>query len=431
MAVPTVLSQVVTLLYNLADTFFVGHTNEPVQIAALTLSFPLFMSLTMLGNLFGIGANSLISRSLGRNDKQMPSETSVLALWGALALTLLWIALLSANKHSILMLVGANSPGTYYATWAYLKWTVVFGGMPTVASMVIAHCIRGEGNTAQAAKGIAIGGILNIALDPIFVQLLDMGAEGAGIATFISNDVSLAYLLLTLLRSDNTVVEFNPFRLKFKPEIFKETLLVGLPAAAVIVLGATANIVLTNCMSSHGEISLAAFGIVQKLGAVTIQITIGLTQGIMPLYGYYYGAGNNGKVKEISHWSFMIVGTFALLIVITAELFPGDIIMLFTGDEPVVSLGASFLRVWILCAFGMCFVNLISSIFQATGKWEKALALSIMRQAVLFIPFIIILHKMFGLQGIIISQPAADTFALAIGFAMYYRSEKNKNRAAQ
>lgn len=419
MATPTILSQLVTLLYNLADTFFVGHTNDPVQIAALTLSFPLFMSITMLGNLFGIGANSLISRSLGSGNRKTPPEASVFAIWGALTLTAVWIVILSANKDAILRFIGAKASGICDATWTYLMWTVVFGGLPSVTSLIIAHCIRGEGNTVQASTGVALGGILNIVLDPVFVQFLHLGAEGAGIATFLSNIASLVYLLLVVKRSRNTVVVLNPAKLTFNPYVLREVLLVGLPSASVVVLGATANIVLTHCMSAYGEVSLAAFGVVQKAGTVTMQITVGMTQGIMPLLGYYFGAKKHEKVNEISRCAFGLLGVFSLVSVLTAELCPRFIITLFTGEKEIVALGAQFLQMWILCSFGMCFVNLIGSIFQATGKWEKALALSITRQAALFIPVMLVLNRIWGLQGLIISQPVADTIALALGFAMY------------
>lgn len=220
-AVPTILSQLVTLLYNLADTFFVGHTNDPAQVAALTLSFPLFMSLTMIGNLFGIGANSLISRSLGNRDEAQAQKTSTFAFYGALALTAVWVILLGTLMEPVLRLIGAKTQETFRATASYIRWTVLIGGLPTVASLMLGHLFRGEGNTRRASIGMALGGLLNIGLDPIFVQGLGMGAAGAGIATALSNATAFLYLLVCKLRDRSTVIRLSPRRLKFIPKHYE------------------------------------------------------------------------------------------------------------------------------------------------------------------------------------------------------------------
>ncbi|MBR4934316.1 MAG: MATE family efflux transporter, partial [Anaerotignum sp.] len=146
-AIPTILSQLVTLLYNLADTFFVGHTNDPAQVAALTLSFPIFMSLTMVGNLFGIGANSFISRSLGRREKEKASLASTFAFYGSMLGVLIIIAVLHNFMKPILHVIGAVTDGAFLATKQYLTWTVLYGGVPTVAALMLGHLIRAEGNT--------------------------------------------------------------------------------------------------------------------------------------------------------------------------------------------------------------------------------------------------------------------------------------------
>jgi len=178
-AIPTVLSQLVTLLYNLADTFFVGQTNDPSQVAALTLSFPLFMLLTMVGNLFGIGANSFISRSLGQGDRNRAARASTFAFYAALVAVALIMAVLAVFMRPILTAIGAVTPESFRATREYLSWTVLYGGIPTVASLMLGHLIRAEGNTKQASIGMALGGILNIGLDYVFVPVLGLAAAWA------------------------------------------------------------------------------------------------------------------------------------------------------------------------------------------------------------------------------------------------------------
>ncbi len=418
-AIPTILSQLVTLLYNLADTFFVGHTNDPSQVAALTLSFPLFMSLTMVGNLFGIGANSFISRSLGQGDRKRASTASTFAFYGALAGVLVIIAVLSAFMPPILTMIGAVTPETFEATKAYLTWTVLYGGIPTVASLMLGHLIRAEGNTRQASIGMALGGILNIGLDYVFVPILGMGAAGAAIATCISNVIAFLYLLQVILRTKETVIVLHPSRLRFEFQIAKQVILVGIPAAAIIILGSSANISLTHYMSAYGDVSIAAFGIVQKIGSIAIQITIGLTQGIMPLLGYCFGAGDKERIRSISNCSFLILGTYAALCIVIVITFTKPLVSLFISEPKTMEKAIHFLRIWFFCAPGMCFTSLFSSIFQAMGKWMQSLALSVIRQAGLLIPLLTIMNRFVGEIGLVCAQPIADTVSLMVGVGIY------------
>lgn len=418
-AVPTILSQLVTLLYNLADTFFVGHTNNPSQVAALTLSFPLFMTLTMVGNLFGIGANSFISRSLGQGERKQASKASTFAFYGALAGVLVIVIVLSIFMKPILTIIGAVTPETFQATKEYLSWTVLYGGIPTVAALMLGHLIRSEGNTKQASIGMALGGILNIGLDYIFVSLLGYGAKGAAIATCISNVVSFVYLLRVIYHTKETIIVLNPTKLRLEGKIAKQVILVGIPAAAIIVLGSTANIVLTHLMSAYGDVSIAAFGIVQKIGSIAIQITVGLTQGIMPLLGYCYGANDIKRMKEISNFSFFILACYAVCCLAVVEIFAKPLVMLFMSETETVEKAVGFLRIWFFCAPGMCFTNLFSSIFQAMGKWAQSLALSVIRQAGLLFPLLIIMDALRGEMGIVCAQPIADTVSLLVGIIIY------------
>ena len=417
LAVPTVLSQLVVLIYNLADAFFVGHTNDPSQIAALTVSFPIFMCLTMVANLFGIGANSFISRSLGQGAKERATTASTFAFYGALGGVLLLIAVLTTFMTPILKGIGAVTPESFEATKAYLTWTVLYGGVPTVAALMLGHLIRAEGNTKQASVGMAMGGFLNIGLDAIFVPVLGLGAEGAAIATFLSNVVAFLYLLRVVLRNRETVIVLNPAKFRLEVSIMKQVILVGIPAAAIIVLGSSANIVLTHLMSAYGDVSIAAFGIVQKIGTIAIQITVGLTQGIMPLLGYCYGAEDFKRFREISRWSFLLLGVYAAGCILVVELFAGTLVHLFIGEPDTVEKGVRFLRVWFLCAPGMCFTNLFSSVFQAMGKWVHSLLLSVIRQAGFLFPLLITLNFLAGDTGLICAQPIADTGALLLGIA--------------
>ncbi len=431
LAVPTVLSQLVVLIYNLADAFFVGHTNDPSQIAALTVSFPIFMCLTMVANLFGIGANSFMSRSLGEKKPDNARKASTFGFYGSFIAVGLLILVLNLFNVAILRVAGAVTESTLGHTQSYLFWTFTVGGIPTVGSMVLAHLIRSEGNTKQASIGVALGGVLNILLDWLFVSVLEMGIGGAGIATFISNLIGFLYLLTVTLITKDSVITLNPLKLRFEKNIVVSVILVGIPAAAVIILGTVANILLTNSMSSYGDISIAAQGTVQKIGSVGIQITVGLTQGIMPLLGYCYGAGNIKRFKAVSSLSFVILAVYAGLCIAMAEIFAEPILHIFTSEAQTVEKGIAFIRIWFLCVPGMCFTNLFGAIFQSMGRWFQSLLLSLVRQLVILIPLLIILKKFGGETGLMCAQPIADTLTLVMGIIMYIVIMKNIKKASE
>ena len=418
-AVPTVLSQLVTLIYNLADTYFVGQTDNPSQVAALTLSFPIFMILVMVGNLFGIGANSFIARSLGQGDRTEAKKASTFAFYGAIAVILMIIAVLSIFMNPILDVIGAKTAETFEATKGYINWTVIYGGVPTVASLMLGHLIRAEGNTKQASIGMILGGVLNIVLDWILVIGCSMGARGAAIATFISNVVAFLYLFIVVIRNRNTVITLKPTQFRLEARIASQVILVGMPAAAIIILGSTANIVLTHFMSDYGDVSIAAFGIVQKIGSIAIQITVGLSQGIMPLLGYCYGAGDINRLKKVNKTAFLVLACYAALCLLMVEIFAEPLVNIFISEKATVDKAIDFVRVWFICAPGLCFTNMFGSVFQAMGKWLQALLLSLIRQALILIPLIVVLNKFFGEKGLVCGQPVADTITLIVGIVMY------------
>lgn len=430
-AVPTVLSQLVTLIYNLADTFFVGHTNDPNQVAALTLSFPIFMLLVAVANLMGIGANSLISRSLGMKKPEQAKKASAFGFYGAIAVAVLYAVGLFLAMKPILTVIGASSE-TYDYTYSYLMWTVVIGGVPSVMNMVMGHLIRAEGNSKQASIGMAFGGIINIILDPILVLWLGMGITGAAIATAVSNTLGMIYFFVIILKSKkNTVISLNPKYFEFSKKIVSEVILVGFPAALVIILGSAGNIVLTHYMAPYGDINVAAFGIVQKVGSIAIQITVGMTQGVMPLIGYNFAAGNHNRTKEVCRDSFILLGIYAVLCMMLIEIFPNFIISAFIEEKETVRLGVDFAKRWILCAPGMCMVVLLNSIFQAMGKWKQSMFLSLFRQAILLIPLLIIMNNIMGKYGLVWSQPMSDSITMIIGFILYFimlKGNKNKEK---
>ncbi len=422
MTIPTVLSQVITLIYNLADTFFVGHTGDPYQVAALTLAFPLYMVLTGIGNLFGIGANSRISRSLGEGDRKKARQTSAFAIWGGLVVAAVLMLILGIFLKPILTSMGASSE-TYGFTRDYIVWVMLVGGIPTTASLLFAHCLRGEGRTKEASAGMMIGGILNMLLDPLFIFPLDMGVGGAGLATMISNCVCLLYYCTVIIKNrQNTVITVDPREFTFKGG--KEIVLVGFPAAMVIVLGTSSNIILTRSLASYGDIPVASYGVTQKFGTITMNIATGITQGVMPLIGYNYASGNHERVRKVCRCSFVILLAFVAVFLSIYQLFPEGLMRLFIKESNTVELGSKFLVKWSLAVPGMTFVFLFNSIFQAMGMWKRSLLLTVIRQGILFIGAMYALNAIMGMYGLIWAQPVSDAISLVLGFILYLNVAK-------
>lgn len=419
LAVPTILSQVITMIYNLADTFFVGHTGDPAQVAALTLVFPLFMLLTGIGNLFGIGANSRISRCLGVGDRQGVKSTCAFAFYSSMTVTAVVLIILGVFLDPILRLMGASSD-TIGPCRGYIIWVMLVGGLPTEASLVLAHMLRGEGSAREASFGMMLGGILNIILDPIFIFPLGMGVAGAGFATMLSNVVSFVYYILVLRKNrDSSTITLHPRW--YTTQNAGDTLLVGLPAAMVIALGSSANIILTRLLSAYGDLSVAAFGVTQKFGTITMNISVGLTQGIMPLIGYNFAAKNFPRVKSVCKYSFLILFSFVAVLFALYQLIPNLLMQIFVSDGATVELGESFLRCWSFCVPGMTFIFLFNSIFQAMGMWKRSLLLSVMRQGLIFIPCLFLMNAVMGMYGLVWAQPVADSISLLAGIGLYLR----------
>lgn len=417
LAIPTILSQVITMIYNLADTFFVGHTGDAAQVAALTLVFPLYMLLTGIGNLFGIGANSRISRCLGVGDREGAKKTCIFSFWAGLGATAVLLVLLGVFLNPILRMMGASND-TLSPAAGYILWVMLVGGIPTEASLLLAHMLRGEGSAKEASTGMMVGGLLNIILDPIFIFPLGMGVAGAGLATMLSNVVCCLYYIYVIYKNrESTVISLNPKW--FTGENAGEILLVGLPAAMVIALGTSANIILTRLLSGYGDLSVAAFGVTQKFGTITMNISIGLTQGIMPLIGYNYAAKNHQRVRGVCKCSFVILFAFIAVFFGIYQAAPKLLMSLFVSDEATINLGADFLVRWSVCVPGMTFIFLFNSIFQAMGMWKRSLVLSVLRQGVIFIPCLFIMEHYFGKLGLVWSQPLADWLALGLGIVLY------------
>ncbi|MFR8126344.1 MAG: MATE family efflux transporter [Acutalibacter sp.] len=410
LAIPTVLSSLVMVLYNLADTYFVGMLNNAVENAAVTLAAPLLLAFNAVNNLFGVGSSSMMSRSLGKKDYETVYRSAAFGFYCSIFAGLLFSIAYTVFQVPLLNLLGATEE-TLGATIGYARWTVTFGAVLTILNVVLAYLVRAEGAAMHASIGTMSGCFLNILLDPIFILPwgLNMGAEGAGLATFLSNCVACLYFFVLLyVKRGRTYVCVNPKMFSFKRHIVVGVCAVGIPASIQNLLNVTGMSVLNNFTSAFGSNAVAAMGIAQKINSVTVQIALGLSQGIMPLISYNYASGNIKRMKKTFFFTARIALVFLVLMEIAYYAGARTWVGLFMQDQQIVDYGARFLRGFCL---GMPFLAidfLAVGVFQACGLGKNAFLFAILRKVVLEIPALFILNALFPLYGLAYAQFAAE-----------------------
>lgn len=415
LAVPTIISSLVMVIYNLADTYFVGMLGDAVQNAAVTLAAPLLLAFNAVNNLFGVGSSSMMSRALGRKDYDTVYRSSAFGFYCSLLCGLLFSLLYTVFHSPVLTALGAN-PETNAATAAYLKWTVSFGAAPAILNVVLAYMVRAEGAALHASIGTMSGCLLNIVLDPIFIMPwgFNMGAAGAGCATFLSNCVACIYFfLLLIIKRKSTYVCIRPKMFRLKKAIIFGICGVGIPAAIQNLLNVTGMTILNNFTSDFGSDAVAAMGIAQKISMIPMYIAMGLSQGITPLVSYNYASGDIKRMKKTLTFSEGISLAFLTVVTVVYYCSAEGLIKLFMKNDSIIAYGASFLRGLCLSIPFLCMDFLAVGVFQACGMGKKALTFAILRKIVLEIPALYVLNHFFPLYGLAYAQLTAE-FILAI-----------------
>ena len=432
LAVPTILSSLVMVLYNLADTYFVGMLDNPVENAAVALAAPVLLAFNAVNNLFGVGSSSMMSRALGRRDYDTVYRSSAFGFYCCIICSVLFSAICTIGKTPLLGLLGADAQ-TAASTAGYLKWTVTFGATPAILNVVMAYLVRAEGASLHASVGTMSGCLLNIILDPLFILPwgFGMGAAGAGLATFLSNCAACLYFFILLYRKrGNTYVCIRPSMLRFRKEIVRGVFGVGIPASIQNLLNVTGMTVLNNFTSAYGADAVAAMGITQKINMVPMQISMGLSQGIMPLISYSYASKNVKRMKETLLFVVKIAMGFIVTVSVGYFLFAGNLIRLFMENEAIVMYGTKFLRGFCLGLPFLCMDFIAVGVFQASGLGKHALVFAILRKIVLEIPALFLLNAIFPLYGLAYAQFAAELIlavsAVAVLVRLFRRLEGEK-----
>lgn len=415
LAVPTMISCLVMVLYNLADTYFVGMLNDPVQNAAVTLAAPVLLAFNAVNNLFGVGGSSMMSRALGAKEYETVRKSSAFGFYCALFSGVLFALCCTVFRGPLLAVLGTDAENLA-DTAAYMFWTVECGAVPAILNVVMGYLVRAEGSALHASVGTMSGCILNMILDPFFILPwgLNMGAAGAGCATFIANCAACLYFFVFLyVKRERTYVCISPKYFRPDKAIIMGVCGVGIPAAIQNLLNVTGMTVLNNFTAAYASDAVAAMGISQKLNMIPMQIAMGLSQGIMPLVSYNYAAKNYGRMKNSLTFTAKLMLVFLSLAAAGYYVGAEGLIALFMKNDVIINYGSRFLRGLCLATPFLATDFLAVGVFQACGMGGKSFFFAVMRKIVLEIPALYILNALFPLYGLAYAQFAAE-FILAV-----------------
>ena len=427
MTLPAIFSMLIILVYNMADTFYLGRTNNPYMVAAVSLILPVFNLTLSLAGLTGIGGGALISRLLGNGREDEARKASSFSFYLSVAVSAVFSVCILLFMHPLLNLLGASG-NTYLYARQYAFCVLVLGGIPTVVSNVLSNLLRSIGESGKAGFGITMGGLLNIGLDPLFMfVLLPEGMEviGVGIATLLSNCCACAYFFVQILRlRGRSVLSFDPRAGLPEPESIRSIFNVGIPSAVATLLFDIDYVVLDRLMAGYGDIALAGIGIVLKVERFPLNVGIGICQGVMPLAGYNFASGNRKRMLHIIRYALIMGVIIGIISVIMYELCAGPILRFFIEDAQTVELGAAFLRIRCLATplMFMCFYTVY--LFQAFGEGNISLFLGVVRWAVFNIPMLFILNALIGMYGLVWSQFTADVLSVLMTAIVYFRYKR-------
>ena len=423
LAVPTVISQLIVLIYNLADTWFIGQTGDTLQVAAVTVSYPIFMLLSAFANLFGIGGGSLISRLLGSGKEDEAGKVGTFALWASGTVILFYSLAVWAFGGLMLGILGSSGQTLDYAR-QYLFWTVVIGGLPTVLNLVLANIVRAQGKAKTASMGMSVGGVLNIILDPIFIFALHMNVAGAALATCLSNTVSMLCLLQHVVRNrKDSAVKLTFLPRKVSAGSVKDILSIGTPAALQILLASVSNSVMIRLMNGYADSAISGLGIAQKIEIIPFQVVQGISSGVLPLIAYNYASGNRKRMNDTVSFSIRLGLILSAAFFILIELGAPLIVRFFIADPETITYGASFTR---LRCIALPFINIefmLIAVFQGIGSARQALVLSFFRKGILDLPLMILANLLWPMYGLMLVQPFMEFSGSMIALSMYRKQQ--------
>ena len=422
LALPVVLSMIVSLVYNMVDTYFIALTGVQELVAGVSLVAPMFTLMIAFGDIFGLGGSSAISRLLGEKKDNEAKKTCAFCIWISLVFGLCISAILLLFRTQILGLLGVGKDTYQYAN-AYYTW-IAIGAVSIIFSMVPSNILRTEGLAVQSMAGSIIGSIVNIIFDPIFIFGLNQGAAGAAMATVLGNIIADIYYVYAVMKKSKRLT-CSPSHMKVTGRRIRDILMIGIPASITNIMQTFMMVMTNNFLLTYGTDKVAAMGIALKIIMISVLVMVGFAFGGQPLVGYNYGAKNKKRFNETIRFAFLLeVLTGAGMAIVLGAAAPLQV-GLFLKDASVIAVAQQILRVQLI---GMPFVGIVlasTCIFQAIGNGAGALILSAGRQGVIFAIVIICTSKIAGFSGVIASQPISD-FLTALVAVMILLQWKKK-----
>ena len=415
-ALPAMAAMLMVLVYNLADTFFIGQTHDALQVAAVSLATPVFLMFMAVGTAFGIGGTSVISRALGEGRKKYAKKACSFCMWSCIIVGVVMAALFLIFMNPILSLIGASSD-TWNLAKTYLS-IVVCSGPLVLISNCYANVVRTEGESGKAMMGQLLGNLLNVILDPIMILGFGWNIAGAAIATVIGNLFGAGYYIFYFLRGkSNLSINIKDFTMKDK--VGSSVLVIGVPAALGSMLMSVSQIIINSQMAEYGDMAIAGMGVAMKVVTITGMVCMGLGQGIQPLLGYCVGAKLWKRFKDVFKFSILFSLILGVILTIICYLFTDQIVSAFLTDATAFDHATQFARILLTTSFLFGVFYVLTNALQAMGAATASLIINLSRQGIIFIPALFILKAILGLTGLIWAQPAADILSIALAAVLY------------
>ena len=421
--VPAMVAMMMVLVYNLADTFFIGQTKDALMVASVSLVTPVFLLFMALGTVFGIGGTSVISRAMGEGRREYAKKVCAFCMWSCVAVGIVMVIIIFAFMDPILKMIGASADTLEYAR-EYLS-IVTIAGPFVLISNCYANIIRSEGKAGMAMIGQLGGNLLNVILDPILILGLGWNVAGAAIATAVSNLVSAIYYIV-YFKFGNSMLSIRLKDFSVKDNILKSVLAIGIPEALGDVLMSVSSIILNGQMAGYGDMAVAGIGVAMKVTMITGMICIGFGQGIQPLLGYCVGAKNWKRYKESLRFSVIFGFGLSTLMTVICYLFDRQIVSAFLSEAEALSYGIEFTRILLITCFLFGMFYVLSNALQAMGAATAALIINMSRQGLIYIPAIFILQAVIGMDGFLWAQPVADVLSVILVIVLYHITLKKK-----
>ena len=424
MGIPTMIGMLVNAFYNLVDAYFVGGLGKS-QMGAISVVYPLGQVVVGLGLLFGNGAASYISRLLGRGDKENADKVASTALYSSVSVGAVIIIISMVFLHPILKLLGAtDSILPYAATYAGIY---IVSCIFNVFNVTMNNIVTSEGAAKTTMCALLTGAVLNIALDPLFIYVFDLGVAGAAIATAISQVVSTCVYLTYIFRK-KSVFHFRVKDCTYTKETMSEIFKIGIPTLVFQILTSVSISLINNAAGDYGDSAIAGMGVVTRLISMGSLSVFGFIKGFQPIAGYSYGAKKFDRLREAIKTSILWSTAFCVIFGVILALFPAAIVSRFTkGDAEMIRIGAASLRANGISIMLFGFYTVYSSLFLALGKGREGFILGACRQGICFIPVILLLPMVWGLNGIMYAQPIADVLSAVITVFMAIPLHKKLN----